>query len=427
MDYVELDILSNGMNGEGISKKDGKVYFVDGAIQGEKVNAEIIKNNKNFSIAKLDKIIVESKLRCTPKCKYFGDCGGCNLQHILYNQQLVIKKQNVQNLFNKHHINFDVLDCEKSQEYCYRNKLTLYLNKNNCLCFYKKNSKELVEINNCLLVNNDFNNLIKLINIFLKTNKEYNSFILKGITIRQINNNFIINLIVTKKINLLKLQNYLKLNKINYALYYCINDMKNSNIPMYPCIFSDGDSDIFIEEFGIKYPVYPMSFLQVNFDIKKIIYNKIISFVNGKNYVLDAYSGAGLLSAILAKHNKNVIAVEIDKSASKACEVLCEINNITNIKNICGDCKVELPNLFNKTSFDFVVLDPARSGVDRKILETIIESKVKNVAYLSCNPATLTRDLEILQNGGYRIDFAKPYDMFPQTSNVETLVILSYN
>lgn len=426
MEKVELDIVSNGMNGEGIARYNGKVYFVDGAIQGERVIANVIKENKNFGYAQMENILNKSEFRCTPRCKYYGICGGCNLQHIKYEKQLEIKTQNVQNLFDKRKLNANVSICQGGQDFGYRNKITMYLSKNNSLGFYKENSKQLCEVNYCHLINNDFNSLLNKLNDFFKINKEFNFFVLKGLSIRQINDKYIINLILTKKIILTKLQNYLKLNKINYALYYCINNKNNSNIPQYPCYFVAGEEQVFSSEYNIKYPVYPMSFLQVNNNIKKLVYDKIIEIVKGYDNIIDAYSGAGLLSAILAQHNKNVVAVEIDESASKSCVELCRKNNIKNVKSICGDCSKVLPQLFKENKFDFIVLDPARAGVDNIILQDIINYKIQNIIYLSCNPATLTRDLEVLINGGYKIIFAKPYDMFPQTSNVETLVQLKY-
>lgn len=424
MEKLELNIVANGMNGEGIAKLDGKVYFVEQAVEGDVVQALITKQNKNFANAKVESLLQKSEFRCEAKCPYFNICGGCDLQHINYNKQVVIKQQNVQNLFDKHKLNFKVDVCEKSPEYGYRNKVTMYLNKNNKLCFYKKKSNELIEINSCMLIDNNFNKLISILNNFLKINKEFNPFILKGISIRQIENKYILNLILTKNINLIKLQNYLKLNKINYALYYCINNDKKSNLPKYPCHFVGGESDINIRENGVTYPVYPMSFLQVNNYIKKLVYEKILALVNNNTCVVDAYRGAGLLSAMLSKCNKNVYAIEIDQSASKASRELCEKNNIVNVQSICGDCLNELPKILEQTKVDCIVLDPARQGVDKQILDRISKYKIKHLVYLSCNPATLTRDLEHLTSQGYGITFAKPYDMFPQTANVETLVEL---
>ncbi len=420
----ELDIVSNGMNGEGVARQNGKVFFVDGAIFGERVALEVVKENKNFCICKLLKVIKASNFRVQPQCKHYNVCGGCNLQHILYDKQLEIKTQNLQNLFNKQQLEHVVKKCLPSNlEYGYRNKITLYL-KNNSLCFYKRESNNLVEIEKCCLIDEHFNHFINIFNNFLKLNKDFNSFVIKGLSVRKIQDTFLINVICKKKINFNKLQNYLKLNKINYSLYYCINNNNKSNLPTYPCMFVGGIKSVFLNEYNIKYPVYPMSFLQVNSDVKKIVYDKIVQVVSGLNNVLDAYSGAGLLSAILAKNNCNIYAVEIDQSATMACKELCKQNSIKNVKTYCEDCKKFIPVLLDDITFDCVVLDPARAGVDKNILNSIVEHKVKKVVYLSCNPATLTRDLSVLVKGEYSIVEVQPYDMFPQTSNVETLVVL---
>lgn len=422
MENVELTIVSNGMNGEGIARENGKVFFVDGAVEGDVACVQVLKQNKNFNTAKLQKIVTPSVHRVEPKCKYFGVCGGCSLQHINYQQQLKIKTQNVQNLFNKQKLNVNVLDCEADEQFFYRNKITLFVNEQNRLCFCQKNSNKLVPINYCWLVNENFNKLIQKLNAFLDNNLEYNNNYLKALAIRQIGDVYLINAVLSKKISLTKLQKYLENNKINFSLYFCVNS--KNNMPTYPCVYAGGMQEVFLQEYNIKYPVYPMSFLQVNNNVKYKMYNEIITLINGFNYVLDAYSGAGLLSGILSRVNKNVVAVEIDKSASLASKKLCKINNISNLKCVCADCAIELPLLLANTQFNCILLDPARSGVDQNVLNAIVKSNVKNVVYMSCNPATLARDLKILTDGGYGIKYAKPFDMFPQTSNVEVLVQL---
>lgn len=419
----EFSIIANGMNGEGIAKVDGKVFFIDGAVEGDVVTVEVVKENKNFTTAKVKNIIKTSEHRCSLKCENYGCCGGCNLMHINYDKQIEIKTQNIQNLIDKSKLNIIAEKCIKSEQFTYRNKVTLYLTKTNKLGFYERNSKKLIEINKCLLVDEKFNNLINILNLFFSNNKEFNAFILKGISIRQINNKFIINLILNKKIITTKIENYLKLNKINYALYYCVN--AKNNLPNYPIYFVGGEGEIMQEEFGVKYPIYPLSFLQVNNQIKMQVYEKILSLVDDNKVVLDAYSGVGLLSAIIAKKSKKVFAVEIDKSASEACEKLAKLNNIKNLFSVCGDCASEVPNLVKKENVDIVVLDPARKGVDENTLNAVLKANPMQIIYLSCNPATLCRDLKILTvSGNYQISFVQPYDMFPNTSEVETLVEL---
>lgn len=420
-----VQIISNGMEGEGIAKCENKVIFVDGGVIEDQVEIEITKSQKSFSRAKITNIIKPSKHRCEPTCKYFGECGGCNLQHINYDMQLQIKTQNVQNLFDKSKLNFKVENCEPSENVLgYRNKLTFYISNNNTLSFYKEKSHNYVDIKKCLLVNEKFNHLIVLINTFLLNNKEFNKNILKSVIIRQINDCFMIHLVLAKKTILLKLVKWLNLNKINYSLSFSINDKVNSNFATYPTTFVAGVENVYSNEFDIKYPVYPMSFLQVNAQIKNVVYNEILNLLKDNQTVLDAYSGAGLLSAIIAKKCHYVYSVEIDESASKACEALCKLNNIKNLKTYLGDCGLIVPEILNSKKIHTIVLDPARKGVNQSVLDAIVNSQIEHVIYLSCNPATLARDLKVLTDNGFKITKAKPYDMFPQTNEVETLVEL---
>jgi len=428
MEKFELNITSNGMDGEGIAKKDGIVFFVDDAVAGDSVVAEITKKTSKFYRAKIDTVLKPSTNRIKAPCPYYYECGGCKLQHINYDYQLKIKQQNIQNLLDKNKIRALVNNTIASKNiFGYRNKLTLYATNKNALGFYKNNSSIIVPINNCLLVSEEFNNLIKIINKYLITNKEF-AFILKGLAIREIAefktnlNCYLINLILKEKTDLKLFNNYLKINKINYSLYFCIN--KKSNIPTYPCKFVGGKDSVLTSENNIVYPVYPMSFLQVNNHIKEQIYLDVLKEIKNDDVVLDAYAGAGLLSAIISKKAKQVYAVEIDKQASLASKKLQEINQINNMQSILGDCGVVVPKLVDKVKLNAVVLDPARKGVDTKNIDAILKSNAQNVIYISCNPATLARDLSRLKNV-YNINYVQPYDMFPQTSEVETVVKLT--
>lgn len=426
MEKKQINITGFGMNGEGVARVDGKVIFVDNAVVGDEVIVEIVKENKNFNQAKIVEVVKASPNRCQPKCKYYGVCGGCNMQHMNYETSLMVKTSNIESLFNKAKLNVKVLSTLESENiFAYRNKLTLYISQAKNLAFYKRNSKDLIEINNCELVSDSFNNIINKLNNFLSKNMEFNPSVIKGLSIREINDVYIFNFILNKKINFIKLENYFKLNKIKYSLNYCINSKNNSNIPLEPTIFVGGQKEVVLNEFDIEYPVYPLSFLQVNNKVKTKIYNHILSLIGEGKKVLDAYSGAGLLSAIMAKKSKIVYAIEINESAHMACGELVKKNKIKNLYPILGDCKVKIPELLQTEIIDIIVLDPARKGVDFNSLESIVKANAEKIIYLSCNPATLVRDLKfITENAKYRINLVQPYDMFPNTSEVETLVEL---
>ena len=184
-----------------------------------------------------------------------------------------------------------------------------------------------------------------------------------------------------------------------------------------------GLESIDFDVLGIKASVSPMSFFQVNLDIMKKIYKQVNQLVSGE-IVVDAYSGAGLMSAILAKSAKMVYGIEIVKEATVDANRLAKLNGIKNLVNINGDTSVVLPNLQKEIGKYALVLDPPRKGIDESVAKTICENKPTSIVYVSCNPATLARDLKMICSGGYEICNVQPYDMFPQTTHIETVVSL---
>lgn len=204
-----------------------------------------------------------------------------------------------------------------------------------------------------------------------------------------------------------KIKNYTK----NYAIFAEYEDKT---------IFHAGKNFFIKEEFNIKYLFTNSSFYQVNDEVKNKIYSDILCNITSNDEVLDAYSGSGLLSAIIAKVAKRVVGVEIVKPATQNADRLKEINKLTNLENINGDTA----KLIDKIKFNVCVLDPPRAGVNKKVIQSLNRLKPEKIIYLSCNPATLARDLKLLENN-YNIISLKPYDMFPNTYHVETLVIMN--
>ena len=173
---------------------------------------------------------------------------------------------------------------------------------------------------------------------------------------------------------------------------------------------------------GIKYNIHPYSFLQVNNKVKNDIYKYVLQKIDNQ-IVIEGYSGAGLLSAILSKKAKKVIGVEINKNATKDADNIKNLNNINNLENINGDCKSVLPDLAKKYSNAVFVIDPPRSGCDEKTLTAIKENNINKVVYISCNPYTLKQNVKFLSDK-YKITDFEIFDMFPQTSNVESVICL---
>ena len=387
-----LKIDDLGMNGEGIAHAEsGKAIFLPFYLPGEELED--------------GKIIKVSNFRVKPKCPYFMRCGGCSLEHLNYKSALEYKQNKVKLSFKKFKLEPKVLPCVPSEkEYFYRNKLTLKCDGEK-IGLYEFNSHNLVEIATCKIASEEINKIIKIL-------KEINLKNVLEIILQSYKNN----VLVTFKLKDNNFKNIIlfeeKIKKI--ALNYGIFAYFNNNL-----IFKAGQEYFLKEEFNIKYYFTNNSFYQVNDEVKNKIYEKILSFVSPADIVVDAYSGSGLLSAIVARKAKNVTGIEIVKSATKNAEVLKKLNNLKNLKNINGDTKKELFSL----NFNTIILDPPRAGVDKKVIEILLNKQPSKIIYVSCNPITLARDISLLKEA-YDIKFLEPYDMFPQTHNVETLAVL---
>ncbi len=438
-DVLTLDIVDMGVNGEGIAKHENIVIFVPFALVGEKVKAQIINTKSSFYVAKLIEILIKSNHRVEPNCPVYKKCGGCALQHLSYQKQLEFKTNLVKNNLKKlGGIEVDVLNCIASNlQYGYRNKIQMPVAEYGGgfqIGMFANFSHRIVPTSTCYLQDELTNKAIKIVNEFMQENSVsgYNEQTGKGlirhIVARSLNNQILIVLVINGKNvnNIEKLTQKLQQTYNSFGLYLNINT-KNTNVILgneFKHIY--GLKYLTNAEYGISYSIYPQSFMQVNNYVKTLIYEKVFEIIKQNNFdaVIDAYSGAGLLSAMIAKVSKQVYGVEIVQQAVNSANMLAKENNLTNLTNICGDCAVELPkiisNLKNKNSC--VVLDPPRKGCDKIVLESIKNAKPNAIIYISCNPATLARDAKILTENSYKINFVQPFDMFPQTPHVETMV-----
>ncbi len=434
-----LDIIDFGNNGEGIAKLNGKVYFVPHAMLGEKVKVEVTKEKSSFNFCKLQEVITPSPKRVKPTCPYFEKCGGCNLQHIESQEQLNLKKYTTQNTINKiSKLNVQVDDIVKSNmQLGYRNKMVFAINKNGDLCMHDVDGK-LFKVKYCQLTSQKINEILSIVQDFVYTYKlkgydeKTQQGLLRYLVVRELGGKFLITLVASQaKIkNIQDLVLNLKNAGFEFGLFVNVNKEKGSLILTNDFVKIDGLDHLegeYISQDGssIKYPISPGSFMQVNNDIKDKIYNFAQQQLNGASLIIDAYSGSGLMTAIMSKVADQVVGLEIVKSATIDADNLKRNNNIKNMNNINCDCVVGLDKVATpatKSGF-CVILDPPRKGADQTVLNKLISKKPEKILYISCNPATLARDLKILAQG-YDIASITLYDMFPNTSEIETVALL---
>lgn len=414
---MPINIIDYGMNGEGVGKIDGKVVLVKNALIGEDVEVNIIKDNKNYLSARTSDIIKKSTNRQVPPCPYFFECGGCVLQHMKYEEQLKFKTLLVKKTLKKvAYIDANVGPCVASDKiFNYRNKASF--NFNGKLCgFYKENSKEIVEINNCMLASPNINKIYSLFKDFvLSTNNAQN---VKNLVVRDISNQILVGVVVSKPFNLMPFYVILTKHFNNIGLFEIVNTRNDSVVLSGKVNHIAGIKEIKVCEFGLTYFVDLLGFHQTNINIQNKLYNKVLEYILPNQKVVNGFSGQGLLSAIIAQRAKQVVGIEINKNSHKSAEKLKKDNNIANLTNICADFNKEIAKHIKNTNT--IILDPSKKGCGRQVMEKI--NGIKNIIYISCNPIALAKDLRELK--GYTIEEIIPFDMFPNTNNVETLVKL---
>jgi len=398
MKNIEVSIEKLDHYGRGVTRIDGIPVFVDGALPDEKVKIEIINEKKKFCEAKTVEIMKESSFRCVPNCPYYQECGGCNVMHINYPQQLVFKENKVKEVLKKFTGFENIKSIIGTNNFNYRNKVTLKVNK--LIGYYKNKSYEIVPIDNCLIANNKINCIIKQL-------RKINLNNINEIVIRVTNNESMVVLYSKDNIDI-------DTNLIDVETIVSITDKTN-------ILKGKG----YIEENikGIKFIISATSFFQVNTDGMINLYDKVLEYadLNGSENLLDLYCGTGTIGIYLAKYCNKVFGIEINKEAIKDALVNKKINGLTNIEFEAGDVKNVLKH--NNFTPDIIVVDPPRAGLDKKVIEEILSLNPKKLIYVSCDVVTLARDLNILKEK-FEILECTPVDMFPNTYHVECVVLL---
>ena len=412
---MKLKIFDYGMNGEGVAKLDGKVVLIPNTLIGEEVEGSISSSFPNYSILDLTSINLPSDNRCQPKCKHYLECGGCQLQHMKYDEQLKFKSLLVKKTIKKiTGLDIEVLPTTPStNQYNYRNKVSFSIS-NFEHGFFKEKSNILVPIDRCEIIDERMNDIASEFSTFLKEN---NITSVRNLVIRIIDNQILIGVVSKKEINLTPFYNEINTKYKNIGLDLIINTRKDSVVLTDKLTHITGIKNIKTNSNDINYDIDILGFQQTNLDIQNKIYSFVKSNIDHNEIVVNAFSGQGLLSAEIAKSANKVYGIEINKFSHIQAENLKKFNKINNLFNILGDFSKKISSI---PDYNTLILDPSKKGCG-EILKSINCNKI---IYISCNPIALSKDLRLLLDR-YRIETVKPFDMFPQTSRVETVVILN--
>lgn len=447
-----------GSNGEGILKDGNYTIFVPYALPNEKIKYRVLKVKQNVVFGKVIEVYTPAEERVRPACSVYEKCGGCQLQHLKYKLQLKLKSKIVKDCFSKiAFIDASVPLTERSElELGYRNKLQLPVRAENFGCeigFFAQNSHRIVPINSCPIQPEWCTRIIKAVKKYVKLNDisvysdKAGDGLLKHVVVRAVDGKLLITFVINGDtlpcVNELiaTLKEYFN----DFSLFVNINKLGTNVIlgDRFICLF--GKDKVLTSDCGIKYEMGPASFMQVNDNVRRRIYQEAVkaSGVNEETVVIDAYSGAGMLTAIFAQKAKKAIGIEIIKEAVDCADALKRLNGLEyKMENVCAPCEEELPKIMEREKGNptVLVLDPPRQGVDEGLINAIKESRPEKIVYISCSPQTLARDVglltdtlkreggELIKNGEpnpiYELISVKPYDMFPQTKHVETLIVL---
>lgn len=439
---VILTIGGIGSNGEGVGRLDNYTIFVPYALPGEEVVVSISTLKKNYAIGDLQSVVKASPNRQEAPCHLYGLCGGCQMQHMTYEHQLDLKTQKVRDIM----VRIGGVDGSKVQDtlgpkdpWAYRNKMQMPVGgskKYLQMGFYKKGSHQIVDGTHCLIQREGNNDIARVCyDIAHKIGVEpYNEMTSQGFLRHVIGRiglkEWMVILVGTSD----KLpQEEVWVEEIRKALppvrsiVLNVND-KKTNVIMGPKNRLLWGQDYIHDQIeDLSFSLSPHSFFQVNPEQTAVLYNKALDYADlkGGETVIDAYCGTGTISLFLAHKANKVIGIEIVEPAILDARKNAEKNGFTNTEFIVGDAALEMPKLYKSGERpDVIVFDPIRVGCKPEVLEAAAGMEPKRMVYVSCNPASMARDIVILRGLGYEVEQVTPVDMFPQTSHVEAVALL---
>lgn len=444
-DYIDVEFVDLTHEGQGVAKLDGFPIFVPGGLPGESAQIKILNVKKNYGYGKLIEIREKSPYRVEIPKEDMHKYGGCQLHHMSYEGQLQFKQNLVEQTLTRigklQDVNIHPI-IGMEQPFHYRNKAQVPVGERNgrlITGFYKPRTHEIIDTDESVIHMEAINDAIKIVKEICSElgvaayNEEAHTGVLRHIMARFGRKTDELMIVLITRTEKLPHRKEI-VEKIVAALPNVKSVVHNVNPKRTNVILGErtqvlwGQNVIYDYIGNVKFAISPRSFYQVNSVQTQVLYDKALAYagLTGEEIVFDAYCGIGTISLFLAQQAKKVYGVEVVPDAINDAKKNADLNGITNVEFTVGEAEVVIPNWAEEgIHADVIVVDPPRKGCDAALLKTIIEMKPKRVVYVSCNPATLARDLGILEAGGYQTLEVQPVDMFPMTMHVECVVLMS--
>lgn len=439
----EIEINSLGSSAEGVGRFKDFTVFVPYTLPGEKAEVLIEEVKKSYAKGRALQILRKSADRIAPKCAIYDRCGGCQLQHLNYEAQLRIKRQQVIDAVTRIGKQPDVpvhATLGAEAPWNYRNKMQFPVGRSKgktIIGCFAQGSHDIIDTENCYIqkeFNNDIVNAMREIVDKLGIpvyNEDRHTGILRHVIGRVGKNGECMVVLVTAVKDLQRSKDIVRMLRERLpklvSVQQNVQTYRNNVIMGRDTKLLWGKPTILDSLGSLTFHISPRSFFQVNTDQAEVLYGKALEYANltGRETVIDAYCGTGTITLFLAQKARRVYGIEIVKPAILDAEKNARDNHVKNAEFIVGDATVVMPRLYKQgIRADVVVVDPPRAGCTPTVLETFANMKPKRIVYVSCNPASLARDIAILDGLGYHAREVQPVDMFPNTSHVESVALI---
>ena len=439
----EIEIHSLGSSGEGVGRCKDFTVFVPGALPGEKCAALIVEVKKSYARGRIKELLRKSKDRVEPVCDVYPSCGGCQLQHLAYMAQLRAKRQQVVDAVTRIGKRPDLFVepvIGAASPWNYRNKMQFPVGKkkNEILigCF-AQGSHEIINTTDCHIQKTGNNDVIRAVRGILEKlnipvyHEDRHSGVVRHVVGRVGKGGELMVVLVTATERLPREKEFVRLLRERLpravSIHQNVQTYRNNVILGRDTKLLWGRPTILDRLGRLEFHISPRSFFQVNTDQAEILYGKALEYagLSGDEIVVDAYCGTGTITLFLARKARKVYGIEIVKPAILDARKNARENNVRNAEFLVGDATQVMPMLCRQgIRADVVVADPPRAGCAPEVLRTFADMAPRRIVYVSCNPASLARDIAILDELGYRATKIQPVDMFPQTASVESVALL---